>query len=215
MKLNFPYARSSRKYKKALVEEPDIEMLEFKRLERNDASSTSQRLLLRCSSKAQEETIYESEAIKDIKGKENGGDIQLDRTYSQYRGCNNPPIIFQKRKEKSARVLITIVLTFLSCHTFRFVMKAYEVTQPSHSTREHYSFCLQQQRYHVPVILYIFLSLQHLLLVVNSSVNFIIYCCVGKRFRKELKLMLSAFCDRLSHITCPSTHPSPQNREDL
>ena len=53
---------------------------------------------------------------------------------------------FQKRREKSARILITIVLAFLFCHTFRFVIEAYEVTHPSHSTFEHHTFCLNNKK---------------------------------------------------------------------
>ena len=54
---------------------------------------------------------------------------------------------FQKRREKSARILITIVLAFLFCHTFRFVIEAYEVTHPSHSTYEHHTFCLNNKKW--------------------------------------------------------------------
>ena len=109
---------------------------------------------------------------------------------------------FQKRREKSARILITIVLTFLFCHTFRFVIKAYEVTHPSHSTYEHHVYCLHHQKLHIPVILHVMLSLSHFLLVVNSSVNFIIYCCVGKRFRKELKEIVYSLCRSLRSLVC-------------
>ena len=57
-------------------------------------------------------------------------------------------------------------------------------------------------RFHVPVVMYVLLSLHNLLLVVNSSVNFIIYCCVGKRFRQELKLMLTPYCNFVCHCIC-------------
>ena len=113
---------------------------------------------------------------------------------------------FQKRREKSARILITIVLTFLFCHTFRFVIKAYEVTHPSHSTYEHHVYCLHHQKLHIPVILHVMLSLSHFLLVVNSSVNFIIYCCVGKRFRKELKEIVYSLCRSLRSLVCFCRH---------
>ena len=54
---------------------------------------------------------------------------------------------FRKRREKSAMILITIVLTFLFCHTFRFVLKAYEVANPYHSTAEYHIYCHNQSRY--------------------------------------------------------------------
>jgi hypothetical protein len=49
--------------------------------------------------------------------------------------------LFRKRREKSAMILVSIVLTFLFCHTFRLVIQAYEVTHPSHSTEAHHEFC--------------------------------------------------------------------------
>ena len=52
---------------------------------------------------------------------------------------------FQKRKEKSAKILIVIVLTFLLCHSLKISIKVYEVLYPSHSTSEHANFCLQKQ----------------------------------------------------------------------
>ena len=74
-------------------------------------------------------------------------EIELDKSFRQESIREHPPVHFQKRREKSARVLITIVLTFLFCHTFRFVLKFYEVTHPSHSTPEHHNHCHEQERY--------------------------------------------------------------------
>ena len=54
---------------------------------------------------------------------------------------------FRKRREKSAMILVSIVLTFIFCHTFRLVIQAYEVTHPSHSTAEHHDFCHKKGRY--------------------------------------------------------------------
>ncbi len=51
-------------------------------------------------------------------------------------------------------------------------------------------------RFHVPVAFYVMLSASHLLLVVNSSINVLIYCAVGKSFRTELKSLLKSMCSR-------------------
>jgi hypothetical protein len=51
-------------------------------------------------------------------------------------------------------------------------------------------------RFHVPVAFYVMLSASHLLLVVNSSINVLIYCAVGKSFRAELKALLRRTCRR-------------------
>jgi hypothetical protein len=37
------------------------------------------------------------------------------------------------------------------------------------------------------VLLYYVTNLHYFFLTANSSINFIIYCCVGKEFRRHLK----------------------------
>ena len=39
----------------------------------------------------------------------------------------------------------------------------------------------------------------HLLLVINSSINFLVYCCMAKRFRVALKKL---FTSRRSKLCC-------------
>ncbi|XP_040579060.1 G-protein coupled receptor daf-37 isoform X1 [Lepeophtheirus salmonis] len=114
-----------------------------------------------------------------------------ENTLLRAQKCNSSSTHFRKRREKSAMILMSIVLTFLFCHTFRLVKQAYEVTHPSHSTPEHHAYCENEGRIHVPVAFYVMLSASNLLLVVNSSMNFIIYCCVGRTFREELKNIVS------------------------
>ena len=50
------------------------------------------------------------------------------------------------------------------------------------------------RRFHVPVAFYVMLSASHLLLVVNSSINVVLYCVVGKSFRAELKSLARSVC---------------------
>ena len=45
-------------------------------------------------------------------------------------------------------------------------------------------------RHHVPFVLYILLLLNNLFVVFNSSVNFIVYCCVSKSFRNRTLCMI-------------------------
>ena len=42
-------------------------------------------------------------------------------------------------------------------------------------------------RHHVPVIFYLLFHVHNLFIVINSSINVIVYYCVGKEFRKEAK----------------------------
>ena len=43
--------------------------------------------------------------------------------------------------------------------------------------------CAEQRRYHIPVVFFILVKIHHLFMALNSSINFIIYCAVGKEFR--------------------------------
>ena len=100
---------------------------------------------------------------------------------------------FQKRGEKSTIILVLIVLIFMACHSYRLALKVYEFANPESNTMEHFQRCHKVGRFHVPVIFYVLVNIHHLFLVINSSINFLIYCCVGKDFR--LKLVQLFHCD--------------------
>ena len=84
-----------------------------------------------------------------IKRSSSGSSVtEMDRKSGQTtNGSDSKCQYFQKRKEKSAKILITIVVTFLICHTFRFVFKIYEVISPDLSLPEHHQYCSKQKRY--------------------------------------------------------------------
>ena len=98
---------------------------------------------------------------------------------------------FQKRREKSTIILVLIVVIFIACHSYRLALRVYEFANPKSNTMEHYQHCSNQGRYHVPVVFYVLVNIHHLFLVLNSSTNFIIYCCVGVDFRKKV---VKLFC---------------------
>lgn len=49
--------------------------------------------------------------------------------------------------DRTSLILVAIVLTFLVCHSFRLLIQTYEVLNPSHSTPEHYDYCIKRDRY--------------------------------------------------------------------
>ena len=59
-----------------------------------------------------------------------------------------------------------------------------------HYTNTSKVFSFSIFRYHVPVVMYVLHNFHHLFLVLNSSANFIIYCCVAKDFRMRMGRML-------------------------
>lgn len=96
---------------------------------------------------------------------------------------------FAKPKtEKSTRILLGIILVFLSCHALRFSIQLYRVFSVSSAGYlSHFEFCSARNRLHVPALFIVLGQVNHLLLVVNSSVNALIYYCGGKMFRTTFK----------------------------
>ena len=82
-----------------------------------------------------------------------------------------------------AMILAGIVIVFCICHSLRVFLAFYYV-----SVVERTNQCTEKgEETSHPFRLYIISALNHLMLVVNSSINFIIYCAVGSKFRKVLK----------------------------
>ena len=63
----------------------------------------------------------------------------------------------------------------------------YNVVNPSLRTTEHMAHCDLIDRFPMPVVVYIFISISDWLLVVNSSINFIIYCVIENSFWSEAR----------------------------
>ena len=91
------------------------------------------------------------------------------------------------KQEKSTAILIAIIVVFVTCHVHRLTFRIYEMSLPEGSVFEHYSFCKAQEKYHIPVGLYLMAISHYFFIVVSSSINFIIYCAMGRQFRMELK----------------------------
>jgi hypothetical protein len=107
---------------------------------------------------------------------------------------------FQSKKEKSTAILLAIILIFVACHLLRFIVQIYEVfSGPLHGSHKLYQHCFKYGKLHVPLLLIICGNINHLLLVVNSSVNMIIYVCLGRRFRDQLRHLAT------EHLGCGSS----------
>ena len=62
------------------------------------------------------------------------------------------------------------------------------------------TLCSKADRHPVPAIWFRMDDLNHVLIVLNSSLNFYIYCVVGKRFRTELYLSSDLFAEKSDAI---------------
>lgn len=81
---------------------------------------------------------------------------------------------------------VAIVLIFLVCHAYRVALKVYEFAHPNNQTQGHFEYCDSMQRLSVPFFFVMLLTTSDIFLVFNSSVNFVVYCCVGEEFRHEV-----------------------------
>eukprot|EP00092_Neocalanus_flemingeri_P038473 GFUD01041884.1.p1 GENE.GFUD01041884.1~~GFUD01041884.1.p1 ORF type:complete len:407 (-),score=61.26 GFUD01041884.1:820-2040(-) len=106
------------------------------------------------------------------------------------RGFGNS--VRQRRENNLALILITIVVVFLCCQSLKFFLAFYKVHV---TTKTLYCDTLGLSPWY-PKWMHTVSYINHFMLVLNSSTNFIIYCFVGTRFRKSL--LLSFY----SHMRC-------------
>ena len=97
--------------------------------------------------------------------------------------------IFRQRCDKSTALLISIVVIFVMCHIYRFIVQIMDITLSESVTEEQFMYCHQQGRAHVPLFLRLSLMLNHVFIVINSSINFVVYSLVGREFREKCKAL--------------------------
>ena len=80
-----------------------------------------------------------------------------------------------KQETDLARVLIVIVIAFVSCHALRIVLNFHEAVLVTNILE-----CTSAGKLGVSMWVLIMNNFSELMLVINSSVNVIIYCCLNK-----------------------------------
>ena len=86
-----------------------------------------------------------------------------------------------KSEDDLARVLTGIVLTFLICHALRIILDFHEAL-----VIKDVQDCNSIGQNGLALWTYVAMQFSNFFLVVNSSVNMIIYCWVNPSFRKKL-----------------------------
>jgi len=125
-----------------------------------------------------------SSSFAHIEYANRGGRMQRTKSGAQY---------VRRRQEKSTAIIVAIIVVFFVCHVFRLSFRIYEMALPESSVYDHYKHCDSQGKYHVPVIIYFLTHIHTLFLDINSSINFVIYCFMGRHFRQQLKKLASKF----------------------
>ena len=89
----------------------------------------------------------------------------------------------KRRKEfMLAKTMMVMVLVFLILNTPRIILGVMEVSE-----LRNVELCYEKDMdYNMPKQTYIFDFFARFLVIINSSVNFLIYCVVGSEFRRQL-----------------------------
>ena len=80
-----------------------------------------------------------------------------------------------------AKVLIGIVTVFIVCHTFRVIIEIDDMTDSDVA-----KICSRAGKTFFSLWSYIIDPIREFMMVLNSSLNMVIYFCVDKKFRKYL-----------------------------
>ena len=117
-------------------------------------------------------------------------------------GAQDVPIIrvtsvatseYQQVGDNSIKILIGIVVVFASCHFLRLFLQFYR-----HIAVSYYRECVNNngiKQKQVPYWLWPLQTINHTCLVLNSSINFVLYCWLGSSFRNSLiKETKKLFC---------------------
>ena len=86
-----------------------------------------------------------------------------------------------KTEHSLSRVLIGIVFAFVLCHALRIFLDCHEAIWI-----KHVQACMSQGRRGISLWVFVSMEFSSLLLVVSSSINMIIYCCLNTNFRSEI-----------------------------
>ena len=111
------------------------------------------------------------------------------------KGKDPPPIgsvtVNESRRKKEdnlAAIFMGFIMVFLICHLPRLGLNIHEL-----ATIEHAMDCQRAGLKAFPLWSLIMISLSHLLLVLNSATNILIYCCLSSKFREEFRKVFRKF----------------------
>ena len=105
--------------------------------------------------------------------------------YNIYKYRKPPPDLtgrthsLENREDKNSdvtKVLVGIVAFFVFCHALRIFLNAYNASTLNHGTLKSV-ICMLLEKDLYPIWISILIEFKDLMLVINSSMNMVIYCC--------------------------------------
>ena len=115
----------------------------------------------------------------------------------------------RSREFQLARMMMVLVMVFLFLNSPRLVLSLVEVTQLS-TVEKCYKLGLD---FHIYKTTYLLDFTARFLVILNSSINFIIYCMAGSQFRHKLLTILNNVSTH-SRKFLPTTKQKTVNLED-
>ena len=94
----------------------------------------------------------------------------------------------QRKEINLTIILLCIVFIFFCCHAARIILDIYEFLNIEKVLEcKKLARCARQHYLYLPNKFFFFLpKISHMMQILNSSTNFIVYCLVGQNFRREL-----------------------------
>ena len=99
-------------------------------------------------------------------------------------------------EDKLASILIWIVIAFLVCHFPRILLSFHEMLVIRNTLK-----CRKEGYFSFPLWALQLAEFSHVLLVLNSSLNGVIYCMFSSKYRAQAKSMLLTVKTKLSNDT--------------
>jgi len=92
----------------------------------------------------------------------------------------------RKHEDHLAMIFLGFIFVFLLCHLPRILLDIHELV-----TREHYIACRQFHHNDFPAYISISIFISHVMLVISSATNLLIYCSLSSTYRKEVLYFFS------------------------
>ena len=114
-----------------------------------------------------------------------------------------------KQENELARVLFAIVILFILCHALRVVLNFYEMIWINKAIS-----CMLAGQPEFPRWSVIVNEFSRFLMVFNSSVNIVMYCCFNTKFRKRALRYRNTITNKLSTTKTPEELRGSDNNDD-